>query len=451
MNSVTLLVVGLVVIVSICAVFIGLRITRARRLPTTAIPKLEPDRKTTRVQKAAEAGVEPPAEKTVAAGVQAGEATAKEGPAAGVPQPSEDRRPGKPAEISVEVTEEEGEEPEAPISFKPEAAPRLTPSTRPLSSRPPKDDNLTALKKGLTTTRGGLVTRLAKLFVGRPEIKPELLEEIEEVLITADVGAKTSAKILSVLKSQMEAGELQNEESVWKAIRSRALEILSNSAEPFQLKNRPAVVLVVGVNGVGKTTTIGKLAHRLKADGKKVILVAGDTFRAAAVVQLEVWGRRVDCPVVKGKDQADPSSVVFDAVKKASDEGFDVVIVDTAGRLHTKVPLMEELKKVSRTATKALGGRPVDEILLVLDATIGQNAVQQAQTFRESLDVVSGIVLTKMDGTAKGGVILAIADENQIPVRFVGLGEKLEDLREFQANEFVEALFAKPENETIAT
>lgn len=448
MNAVTLLVVGLVVFVGMCAVFIGLRITRARRLPTTAIPKREPDRKPKRVDKAAEAGVEPSAERAVAAGIRADEVTAKERPVAEVPQPSAGRE--KAAEISVEVTEEEGGD-EAPVSIKPETAPTVTPSKRPSSIRPPKDDNLTALKKGLTTTRGGLVTRLAKLFVGRTEIKPELLEEIEEVLITADVGAKTSAKILSVLKSQMEAGELRDEESVWRAIRSRALEILSSSAEPFELKNRPAVILVVGVNGVGKTTTIGKLAHRLKTEGKKVILVAGDTFRAAAVVQLEVWGRRVDCPVVKGKEQADPSSVVFDAIKKAADEGFDVVMVDTAGRLHTKVPLMEELKKVSRTVSKALGGRSVDEILLVLDATIGQNAVQQAQIFRESLDMVSGIVLTKMDGTAKGGVILAIADEHQIPVRFIGLGEKLEDLREFKADEFVEALFTKPENETITT
>jgi fused signal recognition particle receptor len=447
MDAVTLLVVGLVVIVGICAVFIGLRIVRARRLPTTALPKLEPDRKPKRVEKAAEVGVEPSAEQKVepAADRAAAEIAAKGQLVQEARPPSGVRVPAKPTDIAVEVTEEEIEA-EAPVFTKPEVAPKVTPS-----GRPPKDDNLTALKKGLTTTRGGLVTRLAKLFAGRTEIKPELLEEIEEVLITADVGAKTSAKILSILKSQMDAGELQDEESVWRAIRSRAQQILSNSAGPFQLKNRPSVILVVGVNGVGKTTTIGKLAHRLKAEGKKVILVAGDTFRAAAVVQLEVWGRRVECPVVKGKEQADPSSVVFDAVKKASDEGFDVVLVDTAGRLHTKLPLMEELKKVSRTAAKALGGRPVDEVLLVLDATIGQNAVQQAQIFRESLDVVSGIVLTKMDGTAKGGVILAIADEHKIPVRFVGLGEKLEDLREFEAEEFVEALFAKPENETIAT
>jgi fused signal recognition particle receptor len=209
------------------------------------------------------------------------------------------------------------------------------------------------------------------------------------------------------------------------------------------------LILIVGVNGAGKTTTIGKLASRFVAEGKKTLLAAGDTYRAAAVLQLEVWGKRVGCPVVKGKEGADPGAVIFEAVKKAQDEGFDLVIADTAGRLHTKAPLMEELKKVERTIQKALGGRAPDEIFLVLDATTGQNAVQQMHIFREALPL-TGVVLTKLDGTAKGGMILGIVDEHKVPVRFVGLGEKVEDLREFDAASFVEALFEKPDGETVA-
>jgi len=199
---------------------------------------------------------------------------------------------------------------------------------------------------------------------------------------------------------------------------------------------------------VGKTTTIGKLASRFQDEGKKVVLAAGDTFRAAAVLQLEVWARRVGCEIVKGKDRADPASVIFEAIKKAQGDGSDVVIADTAGRLHTKSNLMEELKKVVRTAEKALE-RPVDEILLVLDSTTGQNAIQQAQLFKDAIPV-SGIVLTKLDGTAKGGVVLGIVDEHRIPVRYVGIGERIEDLREFDTDAFVQALFAKPDDETAA-
>jgi fused signal recognition particle receptor len=225
--------------------------------------------------------------------------------------------------------------------------------------------------------------------------------------------------------------------------------VLSVSAKPIVLNNKPSLILVIGVNGAGKTTTIGKLASRYASAGKKTLLAAGDTFRAAAVLQLEVWGKRVECPVVKGKEGGDPGAVMFEAVKKAQDENFDLVIADTAGRLHTKAPLMEELKKVDRTIQKALGGRTADEILLVLDATTGQNAVQQMHMFREALQI-TGVVLTKLDGTAKGGMILGIVDEHKVPVRFIGLGEKVEDLREFDAKSFVEALFAKPDGETMA-
>ncbi len=310
-----------------------------------------------------------------------------------------------------------------------------------------REEDLKALSKGLATTRGGFISRLAKLFSGKKEVDEQLLTEIEEILITADLGVKTTEGILQALRARMQSGELPDETAVWTALRTRARELLSPSVGAMNLSQRPAVILVVGVNGVGKTTTIGKLASRYEKEGKKVLLAAADTFRAAAVLQLEVWGRRVGCPVVKGKENADPGSVVFDAIKKASGEGIDIVIADTAGRLHTKVPLMEELKKLSRTAAKALDGRAPDEILLVLDSTIGQNAVQQARMFREALEI-SGFVLTKLDGTAKGGVILAIVDEHKIPVRYIGLGEKVEDLREFDVDNFVDALFARPDEKT---
>jgi fused signal recognition particle receptor len=309
-------------------------------------------------------------------------------------------------------------------------------------------EDVAQLKKGLANTRGGFITRLAKLFGGKKEIDPALLEEIEEVLITADIGMKTTQRILERLRDRMSRRELTDDERVWAALREEARDILATGRGQLTLKQKPSVILVVGVNGVGKTTTIGKLASRLSSEGKKVVLAAGDTFRAAAVLQLDVWGRRVNCPVVKGKDNADPASVVFDAVKRAADDAADVLIIDTAGRLHTKAPLMEELKKVGRTVEKALG-RPADEILLVLDATNGQNALQQAALFREALPV-SGIVLTKLDGTAKGGVVLGIVEEQRLPIRFIGIGERVEDLREFEPQSFVEALFERPDSESSA-
>lgn len=312
-----------------------------------------------------------------------------------------------------------------------------------------KEQDVDALRRGLANTRGGFIARLAKLFGSRPTIDDALLEQVEEVLITADIGVKTSERMLNRLREQMRSGELQDADAVWASLREMATEVLNVTAKPFELKNKPALLLVIGVNGAGKTTTIGKLAARYTAEGRRVLLAAGDTYRAAAVLQLEVWGRRVNCPVIKGKEGADPSGVIFDAVKRAQDEGYDLVIADTAGRLHTKAPLMEELKKVERTIHKALGGRGADEILLVLDATTGQNAVQQMHMFREALQV-SGVVLTKLDGTAKGGMILGIVDEHKVPVRFVGLGERVEDLREFDAKSFVEALFSKPDGETLA-
>jgi fused signal recognition particle receptor len=343
---------------------------------------------------------------------------------------------------------------ERPGALQPTAAEPGQPSIdAPIeSTQPSHEQDVDVLRKGLANTRGGFIARLAKLFGGRSAIDASLLEQIEEVLITSDIGVKTTERMLSRLREQMQNGDLKGEDDVWKSLREMAVDILTvpSAAQNVQdAAHKPALLLIVGVNGAGKTTTIGKLAARHSAAGRKVLLAAADTYRAAAVLQLEVWGRRVNCPVMKGKEGGDPSAVIFEAIKRAQEEAYDLVIADTAGRLHTKAPLMEELKKVERTIQKALGGRPADEILLVLDATTGQNAVQQMHMFREALRV-SGVVLTKLDGTAKGGMVLGIVDEHKVPVRFIGLGERVEDLREFDALSFVEALFSKPNGETLA-
>lgn len=304
-----------------------------------------------------------------------------------------------------------------------------------------------ALATGLARTRSGWVARLGQVFAGRKELDPSLVGEIEKVLLTADIGVRTSQKLLEDIRASLGKSEIKDADAVWAFLRRRAIEILAVDAQSVDFAaHKPFVLLIIGVNGSGKTTTIGKLAAKLKADGKTVLLAAGDTFRAAATEQLEVWAGRVDAPVVRGKEGADPSSVVFEAVKRARAEGFDVVIADTAGRLHTKTNLMEELQKVRRVIGKACDGAP-HETWLVIDSTSGQNAIAQAQIFTEAM-AVSGIVLTKLDGTAKGGVILGIADQLRVPVRFIGVGERVEDLRAFDAEEFVEALL---ENSASAT
>jgi len=352
--------------------------------------------------------------------------------------------PGALAEERPKVTvgEAPGAEPEPtqPLQLEdlvppaPEA--RVTPPPT-----PPAD--LGAFRTGLKSTRGNLISRLAGVFRRGRALDSSILDEVEEVLITADVGVHTTQRVLEALRTQMNGGQLSSADDAWEAIREEARGILASSGQGLGVDQQPTVILVVGVNGVGKTTTIGKLASRFDRQGKTLLLAAGDTFRAAAVTQLEVWGRRVGCEVVKGKDRADPGSVIFDEIQKAKDTGLDVVIADTAGRLHTKVPLMDELKKLGRTVEKALG-RPADHVLLVLDATTGQNAIQQAQLFKEALPL-SGIVLTKLDGTAKGGVILGIVDQHQLPIEFIGVGEKVEDLKPFDAETFVLALFESPE------
>ena len=323
----------------------------------------------------------------------------------------------------------------------------------PTSAAPPvaSKKDVAGLRKGLAATRGGFMARLKALFVGKKEIDPAILEQMEEVMISSDVGVKTTQAILERLREKLAKNELADSDAVWGALRAEATRILDfgqDAARPSRDKHKPMVVLMVGVNGVGKTTTIGKLATKWNAEGKKVILAAGDTFRAAAVQQLEVWGKRVGADVVKGKEGADPGAVAFEATKKAQEAAADVLLVDTAGRLHTKVNLMEEIKKVKRTIAKAMDGAP-HETLLVLDATTGQNALTQAALFKEALEL-TGLILTKLDGTAKGGVVLGICDELKVPVRYIGLGERAEDLREFVAVDFVEALFGRDDDEAAA-
>jgi fused signal recognition particle receptor len=307
---------------------------------------------------------------------------------------------------------------------------------------------LAGLRKGLAATRGGFMARLKAIFTGKKEIDPAILSDVEEVMLTSDVGVKTTQAILERLRERMNKKELADADAIWAALRAEATRILSLPAASVPKEKKPLVVLMVGVNGVGKTTTIGKLATKWKDDGKKVILGAGDTFRAAAVQQLEIWGKRVGADVVKGKEGADPGAVAFEATKKAVEEQADVLLVDTAGRLHTKVNLMDEIKKVKRTINKAFEGAP-HETLLVLDATTGQNALTQAAMFKEALEL-TGLILTKLDGTAKGGVVLAVCDELKVPVKYIGLGERAEDLREFVAADFVEALFGKDDDEAAA-
>ncbi len=346
------------------------------------------------------------------------------------------------------------ERPKAEAPKKESVPPAKGPSERPAAiiepAAPPplSQREVAGIRKGLTATRGGFIARLTEIFAGKKEIDPAILSQVEEVMLTSDVGVKTTNAILERLRERLAKNELADADAVWAALRAEATRILTSPAKlnvNSDLSPKPSVVLMVGVNGVGKTTSIGKLATRFSGEGKKVMLAAGDTFRAAAVQQLEVWGKRVGAEVVRGKDGADPGSVAFEATNKAKEAGVDLLFVDTAGRLHTKTPLMDEIKKVRKTIDKAMPGAP-HETLLVLDATTGQNALNQAALFKEAVDL-TGIILTKLDGTAKGGIVLGICDELGVPVKYVGLGERAEDLREFHAAEFVEALFGQNDDE----
>ncbi|MEW6419113.1 MAG: signal recognition particle-docking protein FtsY [Nitrospirota bacterium] len=295
------------------------------------------------------------------------------------------------------------------------------------------------LKESLTKTRKSLIEKVETIFTGR-KIDEETMEELEETLILSDVGTKASSEIMTAIREKVKKGEAKDVDSVKDLLKKEMIGILGDS-QPIEVQgNKPFVILAVGVNGTGKTTTIGKLASRFRTQGLSVLLAAGDTFRAAGIEQLEIWAKRADSQFIKHQKGSDPAAVAFDAVVAAQHRGIDVVIVDTAGRLHTKSSLMEELKKVKRTIEKAMPGAP-QEILLVVDATTGQNAIRQAELFNETIGV-TGIALAKLDGTAKGGIILAIKKGFDIPVRLIGVGEGIDDLRDFDPKEFVEALFS---------
>ncbi len=298
------------------------------------------------------------------------------------------------------------------------------------------------LRKRLSKTRNSFVNRVDKLFLGRRKIDDELLDELEEILITADLGIGISQDLIDDARNRVAKKELNDPTALKAAIKEKILGYVLSADKPAELvmpESGPFVIMVVGVNGVGKTTSIGKMAHKFVQSGQSVLLVAGDTFRAAAVEQLQIWGERIDVPVIAQKSGADPSSVVFDALDYACSQHFDVIIIDTAGRLHTKVNLMEELKKIKRVMGKKLPGAP-HEVMLVIDATTGQNGISQAQMFCEAVGI-TGLTLTKLDGTAKGGIVVNICNEFNIPIRFIGIGEQVADLRDFDSNEFVEALF----------
>lgn len=295
------------------------------------------------------------------------------------------------------------------------------------------------LKEGLTKTRKGFIESVESLFTGR-KIDEETLEELEEILIASDVGTKASAEIIKTIREKSEKGEVSDVDSVKELLKKEMVSILGNSQPIMVYGDKPFVILVIGVNGVGKTTTIGKLAHRFYSQGLSVMFAAGDTFRAAGIEQLEIWAKRANAQLVKHQSGSDPAAVAFDAIAAARHRDVDVVIVDTAGRLHTKSPLMEELKKVKRVIEKTMTGAP-QEVLLVVDATTGQNALRQAEMFNNAIGV-TGIALTKLDGTAKGGIVFAIRKDFGIPVRLIGIGEKIDDLQDFNPQEFVEALFS---------
>jgi fused signal recognition particle receptor len=297
------------------------------------------------------------------------------------------------------------------------------------------------LKTGLTKTHENLVGRIDELLLGKKQIDADTLDEIEEILISADIGVATTMELVRTLEQRLKRNELQDAAALKQALKEEILLRLSRQSAPLDTKSHsPYVIMVIGVNGVGKTTTIGKLAGRFTAGGLEVMLAAGDTFRAAAAEQLEIWGNRIGADVIRHKEGSDPSAVAFDACRAATARKCDILMVDTAGRLHTKVNLMEEMKKIRRILGREIPGAP-HETLLVLDAATGQNAISQARLFKEAAQV-TGIVLTKLDGTAKGGIVVAISSEFSIPIRFIGVGESAEDLREFDPVQFVEALFS---------
>ena len=294
------------------------------------------------------------------------------------------------------------------------------------------------LKNGLNKTKTSFDEKMNDIFSNFRKVDEDLLEELEEALIMSDVGANTSATIINNLRERVKKENIKDEQGVREALRKEIQEIFDATDNTLKLETKPAVILVVGVNGVGKTTSIGKIANRLKKDGKKVVVAAADTFRAAAVEQLEIWANRVGCDIVKREEGVDPASVVYDAIKITKEKNADVLICDTAGRLHNKKYLMDELIKIKKVIDKELPDSS-EEVLMVLDATTGQNAISQVQAFKETVDI-TGIVLTKLDGTAKGGAVIGIVNENKVPVKFIGVGEQVDDMEIFNSEDFVKAL-----------
>lgn len=325
---------------------------------------------------------------------------------------------------------------------EPEPEEEKTVSEPPASEPAGTESMFQKLSSRLVKTKESLVFKMDTLFLGKKEIDADLFDELEEILITADLGFSMTIEILDHARKRVKRDALSDPIQLKAVLKEKLRSFIMESDKPAELvmpESGPFVIMVVGVNGVGKTTTIGKITRKFKKSGQSVLLVAADTFRAAAVAQLKIWGERNEVEVVSREEGADPSSVAFDAVEKAVAEGYDVVIVDTAGRLHTQVNLMEELKKIKRVMGKKLATAP-HEILLVLDATTGQNAVSQAKQFNEAVSI-TGLALTKLDGTAKGGIVAAICRELAIPIRFIGIGEQIEDLRDFDPDEFIDALF----------
>jgi fused signal recognition particle receptor len=297
------------------------------------------------------------------------------------------------------------------------------------------------LKQGLSKTHQAVTRKIEEATMGQREISEDVLDNLEEALITSDLGVATVDQLMAKIRWQVKRNELDDAHKIKQTLRDAIRDILLKTEQPLEIQpvQKPFTILTIGVNGTGKTTTIAKLAEIFKQQGHSVMLAAADTFRAAAIEQLEIWGKRTGCEVIKHAPGADPSAVAFDALQSAKAQSVDILIIDTAGRLHTKAPLMEELKKIERIITREHQGAP-HETLLVLDATTGQNAISQAKIFSEALKV-TGIALTKLDGTAKGGVIVGISDALHIPIRYIGVGEQVEDLRPFNADDFVDALF----------
>ena len=331
-----------------------------------------------------------------------------------------------------------------PVAAAPVEAPVEVPA-EPVRSEETKAGFFARLKQGLSKTSASIGEGMASLFLGRKAIDDELLDDLETRLLTADVGVEATSVIIQRLTQKVARKELADADALYKSLQGELAAMLKPVEQPLKItsQNKPFVILVVGVNGAGKTTTIGKLAKKLQLEGKKVMLAAGDTFRAAAVEQLQVWGERNKIPVIAQHTGADSASVIFDAVQAAKARGIDVLIADTAGRLHTKDNLMEELKKVRRVISKLDADAP-HEVLLVLDAGTGQNAINQAKQFNQTVEL-TGLALTKLDGTAKGGVIFALAKQFGLPIRYIGVGEGIDDLRTFEAEPFVQALFAERE------